>query len=150
MKLFFLMLASLFLLISGATAQDSIRQRARDKAAIQKRDRIHQEDHLQFQDGQLYRVQQGNRSQVKEQIRLQNGGVVNPDGSYVLQDQKRQQLRNGECLDMSGKRYQNENRFNQRRTITQQQMDRGRGQGVNQNRAGTGNRPGGNRRGGRG
>lgn len=150
MKTFLLMLASLFLLTSGATAQDSLRQRNRDKATVQKRDRVHQDDHLQFRDGQLYRVQQGVRTQVKDPIRLQNGGVVNPDGSYELRDQKRQQMRSGECLDMSGKRYQNESRFNQRRTMTQQQMDRGRGQDMNQNRPGMGNRTGGNRRGGRG
>lgn len=141
MKKVFWMLASLFLFLSGATAQDSLRQRARDKSGIQKRDRIHQEDHLLFQDGKLYRVQQGVRTQVQEQVRLQNGGVVYPDGTYQLKDRQRQQLRSGECLDMSGNRYLNQNRFNQRRMISQGAIDRMRQPGMNRQGAG-GNRRG--------
>lgn len=143
MKKIFWMLASLFLFLSGATAQDSLRQRARDKAGIQKRDRIHQEDHLFFQDGKMYRVQQGVRTPIQEQVRLQNGGVVNPNGTYQLKDQQRQQLRNGECLDMSGNRYLNQNRFNQRRVMPQGAMDRKRQTGMNR----SGQRAGVNRRG---
>lgn len=124
MKKIFLMFLSLFIIMSVSNSQDTLRQRDRDRAPIQKRDRIHQEDHLLLLDGKLYSVKQGIRTQVQNQVKLQNGTEVNSDGSYKLRNQESYQLRNGECLDMSGNRYLNQNRFNQRRMMTQQQMNR--------------------------
>lgn len=61
-------------------AQDTIRQRDQDKTAIQiqKRDRIHQEEHLMFQDGKLYQMNQGVRTQVQSQLKFKNGTLINP------------------------------------------------------------------------
>lgn len=129
---------ALILLITGS----SVLAQVQDKVRVMKQDRIHQEDHLRFLDGKLYRYNQGVQSQVMEQVRLANGTVVNPDGSYQLQNQERYQLNQGECMDMDGNRYRNENRFNKRRMMTEQQIEQNRTrnkQGVGQ---GTGNRPG--------
>lgn len=114
--------ATLFLFLYEVTAQDTSRQQV--QTSLQRRARIHQEEHLLFQEGKLYRMQQGVRTQVKEAVRLKNGGVVNPDGLYQLKDQQRQQLRNGECIDMNGNRYQSQRMFNQRRMMTPQQMNK--------------------------
>lgn len=116
------MLTSLLLVGAATNAQDTLRQRDRTKTQTQLRDRIHQEEHLMFMDGKLYRWQNGNRAEVQSQVQLRNGGVANPDGTYQLQNRERMQLRNGECLDLDGNRYQNQNRFNQRRMMTQQQI----------------------------
>jgi hypothetical protein len=124
MKKMFLMFLSLITLAVSAKSQDTLRQRDRDRAPIQQRDRIHQEDHLMLLDGKLYSVNQGKRTLVQDAVTLSNGTVVNPNGSYQLRNNERLQLRNGECLDMAGNRYLNQNRFNQRRMMNQQEINR--------------------------
>lgn len=122
MKKLLIILSSLFLMNIVVSGQDTLRQKDQTKLQTQKKDRIHQEDHLVFTDGKLYRWQNGVRSQVQSQVQLRNGGVANPDGSYQLRNQERLQLQNGECLDMDGNQYKNQERFNQRRMMTKQEM----------------------------
>ena len=106
--------------VGHASAQDTTRIRktdkdrtvARDKTQVQKKDRVHQEDHFMFEDGKMYQVKQGVRSEVKSQVRMENGLVVDPDGHYQMKDRERLQLRDGECLDRLGNRYQNQMMFN--------------------------------------
>lgn len=141
MKKIVILLALIFVATLVTNAQDTIRQRDQTKTKIQKRDRIHQEEHLQFMDGKLYRYQNGVRSQVQSQVQLKNGGSINPDGSYQLKNQERMQLRNGECLDMEGNRYQNQNMFNHRHMMMQKGMQQNRNMNmqkkqINQNRGG--------------
>jgi hypothetical protein len=135
MKKLVVVFASLFLM-AGSTifAQDQDRTKTQD--------RIHQEDHLRLQDGKLYLVNKGVQNQVKEQVKLSNGVVVNPDGTYQLQNQQKYQLRDGECMDMNGNRYLNQNRFNRREMMTNKQMEKMRTNNMNKNKAGT--RRGGN------
>lgn len=121
------MLVSLFLVTGTAVI-------AQDK--IQKKDRIQTEDHLWLQDGSCMLVKDGVPTKLQAQLRLSNGTVVNPDGSYQLQNQQRYQLRNGECLDMNGNRYLNQNQFNKRVMMTNKQIERVRTQAENQNRPG--------------
>ncbi|WP_026898189.1 DUF6799 domain-containing protein [Daejeonella oryzae] len=120
----------LFLLFNQTevAAQDMEREKQ------QKQDRIHTEDHLRLQDGQLYLYKNGVQSQVREKIQLKNGGTVNPDGSYMLQNQERFQLRNGECMDMNGNRYLNQNKFNKGIMMKNKNIERIRTKSVNQNR----------------
>lgn len=132
-KLVFLVLS--FTLATGfILAQDTTRQ----KLQVQKRDRIHQQDHFMFQDGQMYQVQQGQRSRVQNQVRLQNGTVCNPDGTCQLQNQNTFRMRNGECMDMAGNRYMNQRKFNRNKMMTQQQMERRRDGNMNRPRRGNG------------
>ena len=139
MKKVFFILASALLIAGAGVAQDQIQQ----KDKLQKRDRIHQEDHLMLKDGKLYQVKQGVQSQIQAQVSLQNGIVCNPDGSYQLKDRKQLRLRDGECLDMEGNRYMNQNRFNNRKTMSQGQIQRSQNRSMNRTRPstqGTGNR----------
>lgn len=104
-------------------AQDTTRQRINQTTPIQKRDRIHQQDHYLYLDGKMYRVQNGVRTEMKEKMQLQNG-VIHPDGSYQLQNSDKMQLRNGECLDPMGNRYASLQQFNRNKVMTQQQINR--------------------------
>lgn len=92
------------------------------KAQQRDRDRIRQEDHYQYLDGQLFQYRNGTRTQVMEQQRLKNGTLLNPDGSYLFQNQERFQLRQGECLDFNGLLYKNQNMFNKGKPMSNNKM----------------------------
>ncbi len=140
MKRLIIMLVSLFLVAGTVVnAQDQ------DKDQIRKQDRIHQEDHLMLKDGSCLLVKQGVPTKIQTQLKLNNGIVVNPDGSYQLQNQQKYQLRDGECLDMNGNRYLNQNRYNNRQMMTIRQIERSRTNTMNKNKPGN---QGGARRGG--
>lgn len=117
-------------------AQDQTQQKDR----IQKRDRIHQEDHLLYQDGKLYQYRNGERTQLQQQLQLKNGTVCNPDGTCQLKDRTQLRLRNGECLDMSGNRYLNQNKFNKNKMMRPNQMNRMQNSNMNRSGQGSGNR----------
>ena len=136
MKKLFFMMISLLLIGAAANAQDTTPQRDQTKSQTQKRDRIHQEEHLMYMDGKLYRWQNGERVQVQSQVQLRNGGVANPDGTYQLQNQERMQLRNGECLDMDGNRYKSQKRFNKHRMMTHQQIQQSHQRAMHQQQRG--------------
>jgi len=108
--------------------------KAQQQDQVQKQDRIHQEEHFRYYDGKLYQYKDGVQSQVMEQVRLKNGTVINPDGSYQLQNQERYQLRTGECMDMDGLRYRTHNQFNNRRSIPNKQINPNRSGGINSNK----------------
>ena len=121
---------------SCSFAQDQTQQKDR----IQKRDRIHQEDHLLYQDGKLYQYRNGERTQLQQQLQLKNGTVCNPDGTCQLKDRTQLRLRNGECLDMSGNRYLNQNKFNKNKMMRPNQMNRMQNGNMNRTGQGSGNR----------
>lgn len=106
---------------------------AQDQDQIRLKDRIHQEDHLMLKDGSCLLVQDGVPSAIQSQMRLNNGTIVNPDGSYQLQNQQRYQLKNGEYMDMDGNRYLNQNKFNNRVQMTNRQIERARTNYMNKN-----------------
>jgi hypothetical protein len=124
MKKFMLFILAALMYTGFINAQDTLRP----GTAIQKqkRDRIHQEEHIMFWDGKLYRMQAGDRIQIQNQFKLKNGTTVYPDGSYQLQNGTRYQLQRGECLDFNGNRYKNQRLFNQQRMMTQKQLNRNR------------------------
>lgn len=92
------------------------------KAQQQDRDRVRKEDYYQYRDGQLYQFQNGTRTQVMEQQRLKNGMLLNPDGTYQLENKERFQLKQGECLDFNGLLYKNQNRFNKGKPMSHNKM----------------------------
>jgi hypothetical protein len=122
MKRLLLLISSVFLFVSILHAQDTLRRTQQDRTAVQKRDRIHREDHVIFQSGRLYQVKQGVRTEAQRPVKLANGTVVNPDGSYLVINQERQQLANGECVDMAGNRFQNQSMFNKRHQMSPSEM----------------------------
>lgn len=155
MKKYLLLAVSLVLAGAVSFAQDQTRDRDRiqdpTQDKIQKRDRIHTEDHLYYKDGKLYQVKNGVRTELKEQVQLRNGTLVNPDGTCQLREQQRWQLRDGQCLDMQGNHYKNQNRFNKQKMMTQRELQRVQTRSLNQaqkqNRTGD---PGRSRSGGNG
>jgi hypothetical protein len=115
MKKVFFMLVSLILVTTTVV-------KAQDK--IQKKDRIHQEDHLLLQDGSCLLFNAGVSTKLTKPYKLNNGTVVNIDGSYLLKDQQKLQLRDGECLDMAGARYLNQGKFNKGVVMTNKQIEK--------------------------
>lgn len=109
----------MFLLTIGASGL----LHAQDQEKVQIQDRIHLEVHYRYYDGQLFQYRNGIQTRVSEQQRLTNGTIINPDGSYQLQNQERYQLREGECLDNKGFLYRNHNRFNRGKSISTRKMD---------------------------
>ncbi|HJS56396.1 MAG TPA: DUF6799 domain-containing protein [Chitinophagaceae bacterium] len=140
MKKLFYMFLSFFLVTSILTTV-----KAQDK--IQQQDRIHQEDHLRLQDGSCLSVKDGVPTKLQKQLKLNNGTVVNPDGSYQLQNQERYQLRDGECLDMNGNRYLNQKKFNKRAMMSNKKIERVHRQSLNTNKPGNTGNKGGQRKG---
>jgi hypothetical protein len=136
MKKMMMTLLAFVLAGSISFAQDQTQQKDR----IQKRDRIHQEDHLLYQDGKLYQYRNGERTQLQQQLQLKNGTVCNPDGTCQLKDRTQLRLRNGECLDMSGNRYLNQNKFNKNKMMRPNQMNRMQNSNMNRSGQGSGNR----------
>lgn len=52
--------------------------------------------------------------------------MVDPDGSYAFKNQERLRMSNGECMDMEGRIYKNQNMFNQRRMMNKTEMQKHR------------------------
>lgn len=124
MKTLIIALLSVLLINGVSLAQDRDRTQDRDKDKIQQRDRLHTEDYLYLKKGKLFQVTNGVQSTLQQKVTLQNGTVVNPDGTYQLQTREQYRLRDGECLDMNGNRYLNRNRFNQRKMMTHREIER--------------------------
>ena len=87
------------------------------------RDQIRLQEHLLYKDGKVYQVNNDVQSPVQSQQQLKNGLRVNPNGVCQLQDQKKFQLKNGECLDMDGNRYKSQNDFRQQMQFRSQAMN---------------------------
>jgi len=72
------------------------------------------QEHVMFQNGQLYQIRDQQKVQLKEQVKLRDGSAINPDGTWLKRSGDRQQLKNGECMDMEGKFYANQDRFHEK------------------------------------
>lgn len=115
MKHTFFVLIALFF-IGVANAQDTKPQQEKEKPQVT--NRVHQVEHLLYITGKVYRSQQGQLTAIEQQVKLENGMVVNPNGSYQLPGQKlRRHLRDGECVDMTGNRYENLTDFDQNNAV---------------------------------
>lgn len=81
------------------------------------------QEHFMYQDGQMYRMQNREQEPVREQLKLQSGLTVNPDGSYELKNQERLQLQQGEYLDAEGNAYASQEQFRQQALVRLQAMN---------------------------
>ena len=122
-KLFFMFVSLILVTCTVVKAQDK----------IQIKDRIHQEDHLVLQDGSCLLVNAGVATRLTKPLKLNNGSTVNLDGSYLLQNQQKLQLQDGECLDMNGVRYLSQDKFNKRVIMTNKQIGNVRPNAAGQN-----------------
>jgi len=138
MKKLAFILAFCGLMAGVSLAQDQVRDRDQD--------RIQLREHVMLQDGQMYQIRNGERMQLQNQLKLNNGVAVNPNGTYQSRNGKQLQLRDGECLDMDGKKYRNEERYMHRMERMEKQHMRNentnRHKGPRMNKSGATNKMG--------
>ncbi|MBI1780158.1 MAG: hypothetical protein HYR66_02140 [Sphingobacteriales bacterium] len=69
------------------------------------------DEHLIMKDGKMYHSMNGKEMMMESQMTLQDGTVIQANGSYQLKNCKQRQLRNGQCMGMNGKKYRSHQMF---------------------------------------
>ena len=87
----------------------------------QVRERNQNRVHYTRVDGTVYQIRNEQQMRLENQLRLGNGTMVYPDGTYQLENRERQRLENGACLDPSGQLFRNMYQA-QKRMIMQRKM----------------------------
>lgn len=59
-------------------------------------------NHMMMNDGKMMLVKESSRSELNQEMTLDNGTVITPSGMVKTKDGKTMQLRDGEKLDMNG------------------------------------------------
>lgn len=77
--------------------------------------------HIMNIDGQLYQIKNQSQNQLKQQLKLNNRVVVNPDGSYTNREGKQLHLRDGEYLNMDGQMFKST--YMHRKMVVQKNMN---------------------------
>lgn len=104
-----------------------------NKGLSQEQMRERNENRTQFvaMDGQIYQVRNQEQNRLQNEMALNNGTRVNPDGTFQTRDQKQLRLQDGECLNLDGQKYQNilqhrkmvmQKNMNQQKNINKPQM----------------------------
>lgn len=135
MKKILTIISALTILTGSLQAQDTLRKRDPLKTQTQKQSRMYTEDHFMFQNGKLYQMKQGVRTEIQNQVKLSDGTLINPDGTYEKEG-RQLRLGEGECIDMNGNHYKSRMMFNKRRPMDQQTMQKNR-----RKASGTGRKP---------
>lgn len=73
---------------------------------VQIQERNQNRYHVMAIDGELYQIKNQFQIRLQEQLKLGNGVVVNPDGTYQ-RDRKQLRLQDGECLNLDGAAFKN-------------------------------------------
>ncbi|MEP1095198.1 MAG: DUF6799 domain-containing protein, partial [Cyclobacteriaceae bacterium] len=103
MKRVALILAIIGLGVNTSFAQTPVQDRDQNRKQLR--------EHVMFQDGQMYQIRNGERLQLQSELKLKNGIIVNPDGTYNNKAGKMFQFKNGECMGLDGKKYRNQNAY---------------------------------------
>jgi len=77
----------------------------------QNQDKIEDANYCILLDGKVFQQHNGEINLLQKALELKNGTVVHPDGSYMV-DNKKMQLKDGECLGFSGKLYESQEKLN--------------------------------------
>jgi hypothetical protein len=85
-------------------------------------DKLVDQDYVIMQDNQIVKYTKGMPENITEAVTLIDGSVVQPDGSYVCSKNKKFQLKEGECLGMSGKKYASEEKLFQKLQAQKKKM----------------------------
>lgn len=104
MKKLVIVLISFIIMAGTGYAQDQVKNQNNEK----------NHNHFIFKEGKMMQIMEGEQTMLQTQLRLENGTIVNTDGSYNYKNKKMKQLREGECLDMEGIRYRNQEHFENR------------------------------------
>jgi len=84
-----------------------IQQENRGLTQAQIQERNQNRVHYILVDGEMFQIRNQSQNRLQQQRNLNNGTVVNPDGTYQTRDRKQLQLKDGECLNMDGQMYKN-------------------------------------------
>ena len=87
----------------------------------QVRERNQNRHHYTRVDGEVYQIRHQEQARLENQLRLENGTTVFPDGTYQMQSQQRQRLQDGACLDPAGEMFRNMYQF-RKKVIQQHKM----------------------------
>lgn len=108
MKKILLAAMSIVLLTTACIAQVQQGDNKNQQSAIVK------DEHLLMKDGKMFHNMNGKEMMMQNQMTMQNGTVMNTDGSYQPKTGKQHQLRNGQCMDMNGNKYRSHQMFQKR------------------------------------
>lgn len=84
-----------------------VRQENKGMSQEQMTERNKNRTHFIAMDGHVYRVRNQEQQKVQHQMILNNGMKINPDGTYQMRDQRQLRLKDGECLNLDGQKFQN-------------------------------------------
>jgi len=73
-------------------------------------------------DGDMLQVRNQLQERLQTSMTLDDGTVVNPDGTYQNQDRRQLRLQDGECLNSEGKLHQNQYQYRQNLVQTHNNM----------------------------
>ncbi|MCA6440576.1 MAG: hypothetical protein IM581_11630 [Chitinophagaceae bacterium] len=128
MKKILLATMSIVLLTTASFAQQAPLGNANQQASTVN------DEHLIMKDGKMYHSVNGKEMMMETPMTLQNSTVIHSDGSYQLQSGKKRQLRNGQCMDMNGKKYRSHQMFQKSMMrMNGSGMHSGGNQGMNMN-----------------
>lgn len=129
MKKILLAVMSIIILASATSAQQK-----QDESTNQPGATVNDE-HMTMKDGKMYHSLNGKEMMMEKQMTLHNSTVMHPDGSYQLQNGKKRQLRNGQCMDMNGRKFRSHQMFqrNMMRMHGGKMHSGGNHQGMNMN-----------------
>jgi hypothetical protein len=105
MKKILLATMSIVLLTTASFAQQAPLGNANQQASTVN------DEHLIMKDGKMYHSVNGKEMMMETPMTLHNSTVMHSDGSYQFQNGKKRQLRNGQCMDMNGKKYRSHQMF---------------------------------------
>jgi len=71
--------------------------------------------HFLFQNGNSWQIENGEKLLIRNRFIMQNGLVVNPDGTFKFGNLKKIKLKEGECLDPDGTLFRTQQQFQQHR-----------------------------------
>ncbi|WP_242158907.1 DUF6799 domain-containing protein [Aestuariivivens sediminis] len=74
---------------------------------VQERDR----DRIMLVDGDVLQIRDRDHIRLKDKITLNDGSIVNPDGTYLTRNGVQLRLKDGECLDNDGIIFLNEYQY---------------------------------------
>jgi hypothetical protein len=84
-----------------------IEQENKNLSPAQMQQQNQQRLHYTMVDGNVYQIRHQEQKRLQEQLLLENGTTVFPDGTYQLKNQERKRIENGACLDPSGQIFRN-------------------------------------------
>lgn len=88
-------IASMLMMILCFTAGNSFAQ-TKTKAAMTK-------DHVMMEGGKMMEMKNGKIMRMEKNITMKNGTMVMPTGEYTMKDGKKNRMKDGEYMEMTGK-----------------------------------------------